>query len=140
MYYNKKFAAHGEHRISVTNNILLCKIIGAWNVEQATKFVEEIKAIVASHFLPSGQPWIRIMDMSDWELSTPEAKDHVAKYIATEQKLNCIYRFYCNCSIIQKQLITTKYKGAKNMFLSKSVEQSFKHCKQLLKSNRHVLA
>jgi len=132
MYTASKFIAHGEHKLKLQGNIILCKAVGAWNLEQAQRFVSEISGLVQENFSGVKQKWIRIMNMSEWELSTPDARDYVADYIRWEQTQNCIRRYYCYCNKVQKRLLYMKYKNIGSLMLSHNIDQSVLDSQQLL--------
>lgn len=109
MLVNYEFSAHGNHHLEVKGNKLICKISGAWNLEQAQIFVKELKETIKKYKLGAKQKWVRVVDMSGWELSTPDAQLCINNYLEWEQSKNCVQRYYYGCNRIQKILISEKY-------------------------------
>ncbi|MDO6446238.1 hypothetical protein Q4493_10690 [Colwellia sp. 1_MG-2023] len=109
MLVKHEFSAHGKHHLEVKGNKLICKISGAWNLEQAQNFVKDLKATINQYQLDARHQWVRVVDMREWELSTPDAQQCINNYLKWEQSKNCIQRYYYGCNRIQKILISEKY-------------------------------
>ncbi len=62
---------HGNFTISCEQQTIFVRVIGAWNLEGYRDFVAAFKQAA----LPlSAKPWGVIVDIRDWELSTPEVE------------------------------------------------------------------
>lgn len=132
MFTATKFEPHGEHEISISGQIVMCKAVGAWNLEQAKRFVEELKSVVQTCFVEKNKNWLRMMDMSSWQLSTPDAAKHVADYLYWENRHFCIGRYYCFCTSVQKQLLKRKYQTVGGLVLNDSWQDGVTYCRTKL--------
>ena len=65
---------HGSFELSVKNQIVIIKAMGAWNFEMAVEFGEQYKALVLTF---NQDPWACLIDLTEWELFTPEASDYL---------------------------------------------------------------
>jgi hypothetical protein len=107
--YNRNFDAHGEYKIEVKWHTIICHVVGAWNYENALLFTEELKTLVTLHFVKQRSAWIRITDMSSWELPCPDATQCIKDYIKWENQQCCMTRYFCATSPIQRRLMALKY-------------------------------
>lgn len=63
------FLPHGEFDFYVSNNVLIAKLVGTWNVECAKRFSESF----IKHASPLiGKPWGHLVFLDDWQVSVPE--------------------------------------------------------------------
>lgn len=129
-----QFAAHGEHRIEKLDNMLICRIRGAWNGEQAGLYLQDLANQIQHFFTPFSQRWARIMDMRQWELSTPQARDKVIDFLHWETTQHCQLRVFCHCSAVQKRLIRDKYADSTPLVLLDDLQQGVFFCQNLLRT------
>jgi hypothetical protein len=66
---NTFFAPHGEFKINVSNNILIARLTGSWNLECAESFSQAFKTHIQSL---KHEKWGHLVFLDDWELSAPE--------------------------------------------------------------------
>ncbi len=59
---------HGSFELRVNNQVLIAKIIGAWNKETGEQYFCELKKI-SQHLIQ--QPWALAVYLTEWELGTP---------------------------------------------------------------------
>jgi hypothetical protein len=71
------FNLHGAFKIELRNDIVFVDMIGAWNIETAIAFSDEIKKVVKPIY---GRPWAALTHMDEWELCTPECKPVIVEF------------------------------------------------------------
>jgi len=72
------FPAHGEFDINLKGNILCLDIIGPWNYEASLSFKKEVSTIIEPL---QGSKWACFTILSNWELSTPDCENMVARLV-----------------------------------------------------------
>ncbi len=92
--------AHGSYELRVNNQVLIAKIIGAWNKETGEQYFCELKKI--SHHLIQ-QPWAMVVYLTEWELGTPGSDEVTLELIEwlTANKLDKVAEIY-SPSILKK--------------------------------------
>ena len=65
---------HGSFTLSVKEQVIVIKAIGAWNYEAAVAFANDYKQLVSDL---QQAPWGCLIDLTDWELFTPDASDYL---------------------------------------------------------------
>lgn len=61
---------HGSFDIACKDKTIIVKCMGAWNIETVQEFIPIYKKYVLAF---DGQPWACLLDLTQWELATPEA-------------------------------------------------------------------
>jgi len=69
---------HGSFDMWLDNQVLLVRIHGAWNEEEAKLYFTTLKETVKEIIK---QPWAMIVYLNDWELGTPETDQIAAEVI-----------------------------------------------------------
>ncbi|RRS06811.1 hypothetical protein EAG18_20285 [Pseudoalteromonas sp. J010] len=128
MFTVNDFNPHGNFVLAEQGKVLLCKVFGGWNDEQAKYFVDTMSFVIANKFLSKNLKWARIMDMSEWQLSTPEANQIISSFIRWEDEHNCQMRCFCHCRSAQINLIKQKYRDSHNVYLFKDLESCQRAC------------
>jgi len=67
---------HGSFTIEIIDQTLIIKCFDAWNLETVIRLCREYKEHVESI---KDKPWACLVDLSKWELSTPEMWDEISK-------------------------------------------------------------
>ena len=67
---------HGSFKIEVIDQTLIIKCFDAWNLETVIRLCREYKEHVESI---KDKPWGCLVDLSQWELSTPDMWDEINK-------------------------------------------------------------
>ncbi|WP_108652683.1 hypothetical protein [Dongshaea marina] len=60
---------HGSYQLKQQGRFLLLTVIGAWNRECGERCGQELKSYISSY---DSQAWGCLMDLRQWQLSTPE--------------------------------------------------------------------
>lgn len=71
------FNLHGTFNIELRDDIVFVDMIGAWNIETAIAFSDEIKEIIKPIF---GRPWAALTHMEEWELCTPDCESVIVEF------------------------------------------------------------
>ncbi len=66
--------SHGSFKLFIKDQTLVVKAIGAWNYEEAVSFGNEYKRLVCKL---RDKPWGCLVDLTEWELFTPDASDYI---------------------------------------------------------------
>lgn len=66
--------SHGSFELTIKEKTLIVKAIGGWNYETALSCGKEYKALVREF---KGKQWACLVDLTDWELFTPDAADYI---------------------------------------------------------------
>lgn len=61
---------HGSYSIEIDNNVIICRLRGSWNKEQALAFQHELQHNVNQI---NDIKWIYLVDASEFEGATPQA-------------------------------------------------------------------
>jgi hypothetical protein len=95
---------HGEFKIEIIGAVMIVESFGAWNSETTNRMCNEIKA--RSNVL-SLRPWGSLLDLSMWELATPEIWDSIKELHNWLNQNNHRYQAYvCGC-YLHAELIET---------------------------------
>ncbi len=133
MFTASNFNPHGNFILAQQERILSCKIFGGWNDEQARYFVDTMSYIITKNFISKNLRWARIMDMNEWQLSTPGANQIISSFIHWENEHNCQMRCFYHCSRAQIRLIKQKYRNSQNVFLFNDLESCQRACDKRLR-------
>jgi hypothetical protein len=74
MFSGNSMQSHGSFELSIKDQTLIVKAIGAWNYETAVNCGKEYKRLVHKLKL---KPWACLVDLTEWELFTPDASDYI---------------------------------------------------------------
>jgi hypothetical protein len=65
---------HGSYSLEVKGQTHILKAYGAWNYETVQRWGAETKQLVSTINLT---PWACLIDLTEWELATPDAREYV---------------------------------------------------------------
>ncbi|MDO6446393.1 hypothetical protein Q4493_11475 [Colwellia sp. 1_MG-2023] len=65
---------HGSYDLAIEEKTHILKAYGSWNFETAKKWGAETKAILNGII---DKPWVCLVDLSQWELATPDIRTYV---------------------------------------------------------------
>mgnify|MGYP000427509681 CR=1 FL=1 len=68
---------HGAYQLFRYNNILLASVQGSCNLALIEQFCEEFMQLGRS--LVKAKPWAHIVMLEQWELTVPEAEQHITR-------------------------------------------------------------
>lgn len=66
---------HGSFTLELDKHILILRAFGAWNYETAHRCIKEIKMLINN----VDNTWLCLIDLSRWELGTPEVWEEFNK-------------------------------------------------------------
>ncbi|GLS91373.1 hypothetical protein GCM10007916_24420 [Psychromonas marina] len=103
---------HGRFDMQVEEQVIVLKVYGAWNFETTSRWCHEYKDHIDAI---KDKPWARLMDLTLWELTTPdvwELVDQVNQWAnANNQQYDVVI---CPLSI-QKQLLARAHQVLTNV-------------------------
>ena len=65
---------HGSFELELTGNTIIFRAYDAWNQEIAIRWAAEVKTMVRQI---CHEPWTCLVDLTRWDLSTPDVREHV---------------------------------------------------------------
>ena len=65
---------HGSYRASIVDRVLCLSVVGAWNREGMLAYLKEFRELSAP-LAEDGRPWASLVDLSNWDLLTPDSLD-----------------------------------------------------------------
>lgn len=93
---------HGSFKLQIVDQTLVVQCFGSWNLETVLRMCKEYKVLAEQI---SDKPWACLVDLSQWELSTPEMWDEIDKLNEWGNENNQRYEaVICKLSI-QKSLM-----------------------------------
>jgi hypothetical protein len=122
---------HGHFILRQENNLLFSYFFGAWNIEQALTYTEQVKRSVQTF---KKQPWARIVDLSQWEGAGEEVTKPLADLQRWSEHNNCIQTLFINPPLIPKYMLE-KYGDPDGHF---HIVQSEGEAREWLKANTKV--
>jgi len=93
---------HGDYTIEVLRQVMIVRAYGSWNWETANEYCEEYRKFV---LMLSDKPWACLVDLSQWELSTPDIWPLIDETNAWANLRNQKYEVVVCSMVIQKYLL-----------------------------------
>lgn len=103
---NTAFIAHGKFDVTTKDEVLLCKIKGAWNKAGSEQLIIDVTQAVQ---LFAGKHWVRVMDLQSWDMATPDALRLMTDFSQWEDEHGCVLRCFIGLNAVQQQLLELKY-------------------------------
>ncbi|AZQ84275.1 hypothetical protein EKO29_09725 [Colwellia sp. Arc7-635] len=103
---------HGSFEFEVVGQILIMRPKGAWNFETALRCCQEYKEL-AKTLLHS--PWACLVDLSSWELGTPDIWNEIDKVNAWADQNNEKFEAVICSNSLQITLLEQTYNKYKNV-------------------------
>lgn len=104
--------AHGSFELAVENRTMMIKIFGAWNYEAVMAFGAEYVQQVEKL---NSEPWACVLDLSAWELVTPDVWEQAAELSKLSNDSNLKYYAVICSSNIQQVLISKNEESLTNV-------------------------
>ncbi|GAC12888.1 hypothetical protein [Aliiglaciecola lipolytica] len=104
--------SHGSFEIYTKDQALIVKAIGAWNYETALSCAKAYKELVIQF---NGKPWACLLDLTEWELFTPEASDCIDQLNEWGNEHNQKYEVVIFRSAIQKGVMEKSHRVLTNV-------------------------
>lgn len=121
--------AHGEYQILAEGNILLCRIHGSWNLHCANNFVADITERVKQF---GGQPWARVINMTNYQLGTPEVTERMHRFGEWANENGCIQHNFIFSNDLQKDQVSTAYAAVLEFGIFENEAEAVAHCREML--------
>ncbi|WP_028862868.1 hypothetical protein [Psychromonas aquimarina] len=112
---------HGSFTIRIVGQLIRVQAFGAWNYETAKRFCIEYKAAAQSLIQ---EPWACLLDLSKWELATPDIRGLVEERNLWANRNNQKYEVVVCRSPLQRYLIEKMLLNLNNIELNFFKEQS----------------
>jgi hypothetical protein len=118
---------HGLFTIEVRDKTLISTLCGAWNYETSLRYSEECKRLVDNLI---GEPWASLVDLSEWELATPDVMK-VNDELNTWASINNLKYEVVICSSSSQRALLEKYQESLNGVETKFVDNLEQACEWL---------
>ena len=98
---------HGSYKLQVHKHTVTFIAYDSWNYEAVVEWGNEFKGIVMQM---NNEPWVCIVDLTEWELGTPEARGYLSELYIWLNNQNLKYlAVICGLSI-QRDILEQTYK------------------------------
>ncbi|MCL9780134.1 hypothetical protein M9194_01655 [Vibrio sp. S4M6] len=101
-----EYHVHGDYLIEHSGDILIVRLFGSWNKEAAILFSQHLKQTVSQF---NGRPWGNMLDMSKWNLATPDIWEVVEELAHWTDQNNHRFEAVVTNKIIEKQLMNQRF-------------------------------
>lgn len=105
---------HGTFEMESCGQVIIVKVFGGWNYETTLRWCTEYKTLIAPL---KSSPWARLMDLTLWELMTPDAWERVDEVNIWANENNQAYDVVICPLSIQKQLLERAHQVLTNVEL-----------------------
>ena len=128
---------HGSFKLSVIDRVIIIEAIGAWNYEAAVVFANEYKKRIEQL---NKRPWACLIDLTNWELFTPEASDYLDDINRWAERNNQRFEVVVCGLSIQKALLEKNQEAFTNVETKfcENIEQAYEWLKSVgVLSSKH---
>ena len=73
------------------NRVVFVKIFGVWRLETAENYVREVRQEVEDM---TDKPWVKLIDLMNWKMGTPEIVDRLGEYMNWCLKNNMVHQVF----------------------------------------------
>ena len=122
--------AHGSFSLETQGNIVIATLRGAWNIEGAMAYFQELERVVARY---DKQPWCRVVDYRDYDLHTPEVTAAQPKLSLWCQLQGCVDQVYVGCNSVDLKALDFSYADSGMTYVAcDTVEEAVRYCQSVL--------
>lgn len=116
---------HGSFKMEIVGQTLVVKCFDAWNIETVLRLCDEYIALVKTI---NDKPWACLVDLSQWELSTPEMWAEIDKLNYWGNNNNQRYEAVICAMSLQKVLMEDSHTVLTNVESNffDDIEQAYK--------------
>jgi len=93
---------HGYFQMEIVDQTLIIKCFDSWNLETVLRLCKEYKELVEQI---KDKPWACLVDLSEWELATPEMWDEIIELNKWGNSNNQKYEAVICSMSLQKSLM-----------------------------------
>lgn len=104
--------AHGTYTLEVNQRTLTFTAYESWNYEATIEWGEEFKSMVTQM---NDEPWACLVDLTKWELATPDTKRYLSELYVWLNNQNLKYLAVVFGHSIQKDLLEKTYEILTNV-------------------------
>ena len=115
---------HGSFQMKIVEQTLIIKCFDAWNLETVLRLCKEYKGLVEQI---NDKPWACLVDLSQWELATPEMWDEISELNKWGNSNNQKYEAVICSTSLQKTLMEDSHKVLTNVETKfcENIEQAY---------------
>ncbi|WP_159817914.1 hypothetical protein [Colwellia sp. 20A7] len=113
--------SHGSYTLTVNKNTLTFVAYDSWNYEAAIDWGQELKKLVIQM---NNEPWACLVDLTQWELITPDARSYISELYSWLNNQNLQYLAVVFGLSIQKSLLEETYKLFTNVEIKYCVDST----------------
>lgn len=106
------FLEHGSFEFEIQGQILIMRPLGAWNFETAVRCCKEYKELANTI---NDSPWACLVNLSLWELGTPDIWHEIDKVNAWADTNNEKFEAVICSNSLQNTLLEQTYDKFKNV-------------------------
>lgn len=103
---------HGSYSLEIKNKTHILKAYGAWNYETVKRWGAETKQLVSTI---KSNPWACLVDLTDWELATPDAREYVSNLNLWFNDNNLKYLAVVYSLYLQKEILKISHAALTNV-------------------------
>ena len=103
---------HGNFKISINSQTIILEAYGAWNYETAIRFCHDFKQSVKKI---ESKPWASLIDLREWDLSTPDIWEAIDDLTIWSEQHNQRYEATIYINNIQKTLLEQSQQNFENI-------------------------
>jgi len=93
---------HGSFEMTSQSQVITLKVFGGWNFETTSRWCSEYKSHINAI---RNKPWARLMDLTYWELTTPDVVEIVDEVNTWANQNNQKYEVVICSMAIQEELL-----------------------------------
>ena len=97
---------HGSFTLEVNKKTVTFTAYDAWNYEAAVNWGNEFKTIIAQF---NNEPWVCIVDLTQWELATPDTRVYISEFYQWVNDHNLKYLAVIFGHSLQKSVLEKTY-------------------------------
>lgn len=103
---------HGSFQVEIIDQTLIIKCFDSWNLETVLRFCKEYKELVEQI---NDKPWACLVDLSQWELATPDMWDEIRKLNEWSNNNNQKYEAVICSLSLQKAMVAKSHTAFTNV-------------------------
>lgn len=115
------FKPHCDYKIEIRDNIMLCQMRGAWNLEGTLEYFEDIKTSAAPLITSK---WCRIVETSEFEGGPLEIMQVLKDIQAWGLANNCVRLFLVSPRAFNKAVLNRQQDNYDEVQYAETIEQA----------------
>jgi len=103
---------HGSYELEIQSKTLVFRAYSSWNYETTISWGKEAKDLAK---LLKHEPWICLIDLTNWELITPDVREYISEINLWANENNLKYLAVVYGFEIQKKLLQKSFRVLTNV-------------------------